>query len=232
MHDRLQTALLAGLRVFMVALCCWSRRRSFASGTAAVFDTRTNTGNISWARAGLPLKTDAPMAAPKKNKIRYISWYSGPSKRPGKEYTNLAQHGNLSFLRTSHAELGVPGMLQLDKSRWGTLQKPPIPWIHVTDPIFDQTGPATVLTATWEAAVDDCIATVAPLAKNNGGYVHGIQLGDELVCSSGFPLSNLSALAARVHDGLSQHGVFVFTLAWPPRYRWHLGCILLKIVAD
>jgi hypothetical protein len=48
------------------------------------------------------------------------------------------------------------------------------------------------------------------MAKGNGGHIHGIQLGDELVCG-GFALKNLSALAGRLHDGLSKLGVFIFT---------------------
>ena len=65
----------------------------------------------------------------------------------------------------------------------------------------------------WEAAVDDCIATLVPLAKGNGGYIHGVQLGDEMVCGSvkNFSFENMSALAERLHDGLHPHGVFIFT---------------------
>ena len=67
--------------------------------------------------------------------------------------------------------------------------------------------------AAWETAVDDCIAALVPLARGNGGHIHGVQLGDELVCGSvkHFSLANLTALAARFHDGLHPHGVFVFT---------------------
>ncbi len=108
---------------------------------------------------------------------------------------------NLTFLQQSYERLGVPGMLLLQESQWS---KPP----HSTGKsfIFGAAG----LSPSWETAVDDCITTLTPLAKANGGHIHGIQLGDELVCG-GFPLSNLSALANRLHDGLSKHGVLVFT---------------------
>jgi hypothetical protein len=71
----------------------------------------------------------------------------------------------------------------------------------------------TGLAPGWEAAVDDCIATLIPLAKGNGGYLHGVQLGDEMVCGSvkNFSFSKLSALANRLHDGLHPHEVFIFT---------------------
>ena len=40
-----------------------------------------------------------------------------------------------------------------------------------------------------------------------------MQLGDEMVCGSvkNFSFENLSALAARMHDALHPHGVFIFT---------------------
>ena len=49
--------------------------------------------------------------------------------------------------------------------------------------------------------------------QGNGGHIHGVQLGDELVLGSipHFSLANLTALAARFHDGLHPHDVFIFT---------------------
>ena len=123
------------------------------------------------------------------NKIAHFSWYAYGADLPGKAYTNLAMNGNLTFLRGRYEELGVPGMLLLVQSKWGIdgLQNRGAPWIHVSNPVFGFgpafVGPAFVgLSATWEAAVDDCIATITPLAKGNGGHIHGIQIGDELVC--------------------------------------------------
>jgi hypothetical protein len=160
----------------------------------------------------LPHSRDDSATTNSTNKIAHFSWYAGPSQRPGKAYTNLAQHGNLTFLQRSYEELGVPGMLRLDQSKWSSdWISSECPWIQVTHPVFNNSVPPMALTTTWEAAVDDCIATLTPLAKNNGGHIHGVQLGDELVCGSGFPLSNLSALSARLHDGLHKHGVFIMT---------------------
>ena len=158
--------------------------------------------------------TVAPAA---NNSITHFSWYAYGEDLPGKAYTNLAMNGNLTFLRRRYEEQGTPGMLLLVQSKWGVdgLQNRGAPWIHVSNPVFgygpEFAGPGFVgLSKTWEAAVDDCIATITPLAKGNGGHIHGIQIGDELVCG-GFPLTNLSALSARLHDGLHQHGVFIFT---------------------
>ena len=58
------------------------------------------------------------------------------------------------------------------------LEKRGAPWIHVSNPVFgygpEFPGPGFVgLSKTWEAAVDDCIATITPLAKGNGGHIHG-----------------------------------------------------------
>jgi hypothetical protein len=140
------------------------------------------------------------------NSVAYFSWYSftgpEPSASPGRAYTNLAMNGNLTFLQRSYEQLGVPGMLLLQESRWGRSGHG-----GVVHGVFGEGGG---LSAGWEALVDDCIATLTPLAKKNGGHIFGVQLGDELVCG-GFPLSNLSALSARLHDGLHAHGVMIFT---------------------
>ena len=166
------------------------------------------------------LKTDDATSAPhgqggstnSSNSLVYFSWYSytgpEPSASPGKAYTNLAMNGNLTFLQRSHEELGVPGMLLLQESRWGRHKENG----RHKEGLFggkSATG-HSVLSADWETLADDCIATLTPLAKGNGGHIHGVQLGDELVCG-GFPLSNLSALSARLHDGLHKHGVMIFT---------------------
>ena len=153
------------------------------------------------------------------NNVAYFSWYSyslrdmhgrvqraakEPSASPGKTCTNLAMDGNLTFLRQSYEQLGVPGMMLLQESKWGSEK----------GGVFTQNrqwpNGSVGLTAGWEAAVDDCIVTLTPLAKDDGGHIHAIQLGDELVCT-GFPLSNLSALAARLHTGLTVYGVMIFT---------------------
>ena len=111
----------------------------------------------------------------------------------------------------SYEQFSVPGMLLLQNSRW-----------HSS--IYDYSPSKNGLAQGWEAAVDDCIATLVPLAKGNGGHIHGVQLGDELVCGSiaHFSFANLSALAARFRDSLGPHGVFIFTNecagtpeAWP-----------------
>ena len=119
--------------------------------------------------------------------------------------------GDLAFLQRSYEQFGVPGMLYLQNSKWHSA-------------VYDGSPLKTGLAKGWEAAVDDCIATLVPLAKANGGHIVGIQLGDELVCGSiaHFSFADLSALAGRFHDGLHPHGVFVFTnecagvpAAWP-----------------
>ena len=56
----------------------------------------------------------------------------------------------------------------------------------------------------------DRLGTNIGKVEGRNAFWAGIQIGDELVCA-GFPLSNLTALSARLHDGLHQHGVFIFT---------------------
>ena len=57
----------------------------------------------------------------------------------------------------------------------------------------------------WKAAVADVVSAVVSAR----GAIEGVMIGDELVMGH-FPLSNLTALAAALHDGLAPHGVFVW----------------------
>ena len=150
------------------------------------------------------------------NKVAYFSWYSytgcdegllpepgcqrNLSASPGATLRNLAMDGDLGFLRRTHDQLSVSSLLNLQNSKW-----------H--EGVYDYSPAETGLAAGWEQVVDDCIATLVPLARGNGGHIHGVQLGDELVCGSikHFSFANLSALAGRLHDGLHPHGVFIFT---------------------
>ena len=163
-----------------------------------------------------PLTVDVDHPAKTKNNISYFSWYSylgcedgllpepgcqrNLSALPGATLTNLAMDGDLGFLRRTHEQFSVPGMLNLQNSKW-----------HAG--VYDYSPAETGLAAGWEQIVDHCIATLVPLARGNGGHIHGVQLGDELVCGSikHFSFANLSALAGRLHDGLYPHGVFIFT---------------------
>ena len=149
--------------------------------------------------------------------VSYFSWYSytgcdegllpepgcqrNLSASPSAAYRNLAMDGDLGFLKRTHDRFSIPGMLDLQNSN--------LPGCNHSKVYSSQTG----LTPGWEAAVDSCIAMLVPLARGNGGHIHGVQLGDELVCGSvpHFSFANLSALAARLHDGLHPHGVFIFT---------------------
>jgi hypothetical protein len=158
--------------------------------------------------------TSPPSSGTAENNVAYFSWYSytgcdqgrlgepgclrNLSASPSAAHRNLATDGDLVFLQRSHNQFSIPGMLLLQNSKWRA-------------GVFGEN--LTGLQPGWEAAVDDCIATLVPLAKGNGGYIHGVQLGDEMVCGSvrNFSFENLSALAARMHDALHPHGVFIFT---------------------
>lgn len=148
------------------------------------------------------------------NKVKYFSWYSytgcqvpgcqrNMSASAGAAYRNLAMDGDLAYLSKTYQQFSVPGMLYLQNSVNGCN--------HTR--VYDYSPAKNGLAPGWEAAVDDCIKTLIPLAKGNGGHIHGVQLGDELVLGSipRFSLANLTALAARFHDGLHPHDVFIFT---------------------
>ena len=160
-----------------------------------------------------PLPTDG--RADNLNKdLRYFSWYSytgcqdpgcqrNMSASAGAAYRNLAMDGDLAYLSKTYEQFSVPGMLYLQNSINGCN--------HTR--VYDYSPAKNGLAPGWEAAVDDCIKTLIPLAKGNGGHIHGVQLGDELVLGSipRFSVANLTALAARFHDGLHPHDVFIFT---------------------
>ena len=173
-----------------------------------------------------PFPTNGP--AENLNKVKYFSWYSytgcqvpgcprNMSASAGAAYRNLAMDGDLTYLSKTYQQFSVPGMLYLQNSIKGCN--------HTR--VYDYSPAKNGLAPGWEAAVDDCIKTLIPLAKGNGGHIHGVQLGDELVLGSipHFSLANLTALAARFHDGLHPHDVFIFTNegggaevpAWPVR---------------
>ena len=71
--------------------------------------------------------------------------------------------GDLGFLRKSYEQFSVPGMLLLQNSKW-----------HAG--VYDYSPLHAGLAAGWETAVDDCIAALVPLARGNGGHIHGAQL--------------------------------------------------------
>ena len=65
---------------------------------------------------------------------------------------------------------------------------------------------ASALLPGWEDNVDAFAKTVS---NAPAGSVAGVQLGDELVCT-GLPLSNLSAIAARLRSRLPR-AIFIYT---------------------
>ena len=130
------------------------------------------------------------------------------SDAPNGSIANLQMSGNLSFLLASHAGLGLPGMLALqsrEESQRHQPTNPPRPYIWESSPTGMRLGPD------WEAAVALLARELTPLAPRTGtGALAGIMIGDEMV-SAGFPLSNMSRLAARLHDTLAPLGIFIFT---------------------
>ena len=130
------------------------------------------------------------------------------SDAPNGSIANLQMSGNLSFLLASHAGLGLPGMLALqsrEESQRHQPTNPPRPYIWESSPTGMRLGPD------WEAAVALLARELTPLAPRTGtGALAGIMIGDEMV-SAGFPLSNMSRLAARLHDTLAPLGLFIYT---------------------
>ena len=127
------------------------------------------------------------------------------SDAPNGSIANLQMSGNLSFLLASHAGLGLPGMLALqsrEESQRNQPSNPPRPYIWESSPTGMRLGPE------WEAAGALLAREVSPHATS--GALAGIMIGDEMV-TAGFPLSNMSRLAARLHDTLAPLGLFIYT---------------------
>lgn len=142
-----------------------------------------------------------------------LGWmsYTAPDVRllPNASVATLQLGGNLSLLLESHQTYGLPGLLNLQESQWGSHGPPARSTAaHV---LYDESKHGWVLTADWESAAADAIATLRPLVED--GSITGLMLGDELVCS-GLPLANLSALASRLRAGLhsaNEVGFFLYT---------------------
>ena len=155
---------------------------------------------VMW-QAGPRQKLSAGKSVPSDAHWMEMGWmsYTAPdvSLLPNKTLATLQLGGNLSLLLDSHAVYGLPGLLNLQESQWGSRGSPSRSTLpHV---LYEEGPHGWVLTADWEAAAADVIATLLPLVK--AGSITGLMLGDELVCS-GFPLANLSALADTLRTGL------------------------------
>lgn len=128
---------------------------------------------------------------------------------PTQAHANLQMASNLTFLIESSKQLGLPGMINLEKSRWANSIRDKRPNAATNAHIWSVSKPM-VLSARWEAAVDELVQTLLPLAPAHANRVVGVMIGDELVCGH-FPLANLTVLAGKLHDMLSGAGMFIFT---------------------
>ena len=101
----------------------------------------------------------------------------------------------------------LSGLINLKKSQWADKKHDRRPGTATNPHIWNDEGPL-LLSPTWEAAVDEVVKTLTPLA--HAKIIRGVMVGDELVCGH-FPLSNLTALAGKLHASLSSVGLFIYT---------------------
>ena len=168
---------------------------------------------IGASQAPRALKTDCGGSS-----LEYVSWYSAYEyyhnesrldQAPNRTFASLQMDRNLTFLESSHRELGLPGMINLRKSKWAERI-----WNYpgsAAEVLADtrHPHPPPMLLSGWEAAVDEATATLLPLTQGQSPAIKMVMLGDELL-EGGFPLSNLSALAARVRHGMG-NSVMIYT---------------------
>ena len=80
---------------------------------------------------------------------------------------------NLTFLIESGKQLGLPGLLNLEKSRWANTLRDRRPDAATNAHIWSNTKPL-VLSTQWEAAVDDFVQTLRPLAPAHANRISGV----------------------------------------------------------
>ena len=105
--------------------------------------------------------------------------YTGPnvSLLPNRSYATLQVGGNLSLLLESRAaaDQGLPGLLNLQESHWGS-REPPSRSTHPLVLYKQRPAPGGWLLAdTWKAAAAEVVSTVGPFVLT--GAVAGLMLG-------------------------------------------------------
>eukprot|EP01052_Picozoa_sp_SAG31_P026301 SAG31_NODE_2374_length_5842_cov_18.784433_1_plen_1112_part_00 len=125
---------------------------------------------------------------------RYTPDASLPALQVNRTYANLYTDRDLSKIIARFYNDGLPGLLMFMESQW---------WKGMREGKGKSASP---LLPGWETHVDAFARAVvqAPI-----GSVAGVQLGDELVCM-GLPLSNLSAMAARLRPRIPPN-IFIYT---------------------
>ena len=133
--------------------------------------------------------------------LRYLGYYdryapdqSLPHPPVTARHANLYTERNLTTLLRRHSATGLPGLIMLQGSEW---------WAGMRS---GKAKSGSALLPGWETRVDEFAHAVSSAPA---GAVRGVQLGDELVCM-GLPLSNLSAIAARLRPRLPQ-STFIYT---------------------
>jgi hypothetical protein len=193
------TRLLRCTLVMVIAETCRSSTAATGSSSSSSSSSSPSTANGSH--------------------VKYLGWYMENGKglfnqshlnaAPTHAHANIQMASNLTFLIESSKQLGLPGLLNLEKSRWANTLRDRRPDAATNAHIWSDTEPM-VLSTRWEVAVDDLVQTLRPLAPAHANRISGVMIGDELVCGH-FPLANLSVLASKLHDSLSGAGIFIFT---------------------
>jgi hypothetical protein len=158
-----------------------------------------------------PIKSDddaASLAAPPHLRFmgysdRYAADPTLPAPPVTSDHANLYTHRELDKIIARFRDDGLPGMMMLMESEW---------WKGMRD---GNGHSASALLPGWEVHVD---AFAKAVSNAPSGSVVGVQLGDELVCL-GLPLSNLSAIAARLRPRLPR-AIFMYTNECFVHARW------------
>ena len=133
--------------------------------------------------------------ATRSNHVKYLTWYMSNGKgefnqseldtAPTSAHANLQMASNLTFLVESSKQLGLPGLINLQKSRWANSDRDRRPDAATHPHIWNDKEVAKKrgngLAAGWEAAVDELVQVLTPLAPAHANHLRGVMIGDELV---------------------------------------------------
>jgi hypothetical protein len=164
-----------------------------------------NDGDVTFAWSNYALyATDSP---------NVTAMDDSPMHSPSSKHANLMVAPDVKLLKEWAQKNGVPGVLNLEKTLpfahriWTNSIRPPSEgWSCAPTPKINGPEPRRILCPHWRHAVADVVSAVVSARS----AIKGVMIGDELVMGH-FPLSNLTALAAALHDGLAPHGIFLWT---------------------
>ena len=126
-----------------------------------------------------PVEPPHPASPTRSNHVKFLTWYMSNGKgefnqskldtAPTSAHANLQMASNLTFLIESSKQLGLPGLINLQKSRWSSSDRDRRPDAATNPHIWNDKEVAkkrgNELAPQWEAAVDELVQVLTPLGE-------------------------------------------------------------------